>query len=480
MESFKDIIFTRSYINGEWVEREETFDVFNPYTEERIVSLADASEEQWEEAVQAAHNAFEPWKRLTAKERSSILLKWYDLLQENKEKIAGLMSLESGKVIGECLSEVDYGASFIQWFGEEAKRVYGLTIPEFSVDRRVKVIRQPIGVVAAITPWNFPLAMITRKIAPALAVGCTVVIRPSSVTPLTALALSYYAEKAGFPKGVINTIVNAEASQAGKFLCGHPHISKISFTGSTEVGKILAKQSASTLKKVSLELGGNAPLIVFKDADIKNAVESAITAKFRFAGQTCVCINRILVHRDIYNHFTKKLTEEVQKLKTGDPSLKENQIGPLISKEVLPKMERFIKDAQEKGGEILCGGTKEKNNIFSPTVIGNANHKMRFAQEEIFGPIAPIFKFDSFEEAIHMANDTIYGLAAYLYTDDINTAIRASEQLQYGMIGINEGLISSETVPFGGIKESGYGREGSKYGIEDYTQLKYICTGNVR
>lgn len=480
MESFKDIIFTRSYINGEWVESEETFDVFNPYTEERIVSPGDASEEQWEEAVQAAHNAFEPWKRLTAKERSSILLKWYDLLQENKEKIAGLMSLESGKVIGECLSEVDYGASFIQWFGEEAKRVYGLTIPEFSVDRRTKVIRQPIGVVAAITPWNFPLAMITRKVAPALAVGCTVVIRPSSVTPLTALALSYYAEKAGFPKGVINTIVNAEASQAGKFLCAHPHISKISFTGSTKVGKILAKQSASTLKKVSLELGGNAPLIVFKDADIKNAVKSAITAKFRFAGQTCVCINRILVHRDIYNPFIKRLTEEVQKLKSGDPSLKENQIGPLINKEVLPKMENFIKDAQEKGGEILCGGTKGKNNIFSPTVIGNANRKMRFAQEEIFGPIAPVFKFDSFEEAIHMANDTIYGLAAYLYTDDINTAIHASEQLQYGMIGVNEGLISSETVPFGGIKESGYGREGSKYGIEDYTQLKYICIGNVR
>src|SRR5690625_1583564 len=354
MESFKDIIFTRSYINGEWVEREETFDVFNPYTEERIVSLADASEEQWEEAVQAAHNAFEPWKRLTAKERSSILLKWYDLLQENKEKIAGLMSLESGNVIGECLSEVDYGASFIQWFGEEAKRVYGLTIPEFSSDRRVKVIRQPVGVIAAITPWNFPLAMITRKIAPALAAGCTVIVRPSSVTPLTALALQHLADQAGFSKGVINTLVNSKASEAGRFFCEHPLISKISFTGSTQVGKILAEQASSTLKKVSLELGGNAPLIVFEDAQIDKAVQSAVEAKFRFAGQTCVCINRILVHEKIYDVFVKKLVEKVEQLPVGDPSEKENKIGPLINKDVLPKMEEFVKDAEEKGGKILC------------------------------------------------------------------------------------------------------------------------------
>lgn len=479
MKKSHNLIFTKSIINGEEVGSSSTFDVLNPYTDKKIASIHDSTEEDWENAVQAAHQTFDTWKRTTAKERSSILLKWHELLQENKQELAELMSLESGKVISECLGEVDYGASFVQWFGEEAKRNYGLTIPEFSTDRRVRVIRQPVGVVAAITPWNFPLAMITRKIAPALAAGCTVIVRPSSVTPLTALALQHLADKAGFPKGVIHTIVNAKASEAGKFFCEHKLISKISFTGSTKVGKILAKQASSTLKKVSLELGGNAPLIVFEDAQIDKAVQSAVKAKFRFAGQTCVCINRILVHEKVYDSFVKKFVEEVKQLPVGDPSKEENKIGPLIHKDVLPKMEDFIKDAEEKGGKVLCGGKRESNNIFMPTVIGNATSEMRFSKEEIFGPLAPVFKFSSFEEAIRMANDTIYGLASYIYTDDLNTSIRAAEELEYGMVGINEGLISSETVPFGGIKQSGYGREGSKYGIEDYTHIKYICTGNV-
>lgn len=479
MKNSNNLIFTKSIINGEEAGSSSTFDVFNPYTDEKIAAISDSTEKDWEMAVKAAHQAFDKWKKTTAKERSAILLKWYALLQENKQELAELMSLESGKVISECLGEVDYGASFVQWFGEEAKRTYGLTIPEYSSDRRVKVIRQPVGVVAAITPWNFPLAMITRKIAPALAAGCTVIVRPSSVTPLTALALQHLADQAGFPKGVINTLVNAKASEAGRFFCEHPLISKISFTGSTQVGKILAEQASSTLKKVSLELGGNAPLIVFEDAQIEKAVQSAVEAKFRFAGQTCVCINRILVHEKIYDVFVKKLVEKVEQLPVGDPSQKENKIGPLINKDVLPKMEEFIKDAEEKGGKVLCGGRQEKNNIFMPTVIGNASSEMRFAKEEIFGPLAPVFKFASYEEAIRMANDTIYGLASYIYTDDLNTSIRAAEELEYGMVGINEGLISSETVPFGGIKQSGYGREGSKYGIEDYTHIKYICTGNV-
>lgn len=479
MQNSNNLIFTKSIINGEEVASSSTFDVFNPYTDEKIAAISDSTEKDWEMAVKAAHQAFDKWKKTTAKERSSILLKWYALLQDNKQELAELMSLESGKVISECLGEVDYGASFVQWFGEEAKRTYGLTIPEFSSDRRVKVIRQPVGVIAAITPWNFPLAMITRKIAPALAAGCTVIVRPSSVTPLTALALQHLADQAGFSKGVINTLVNSKASEAGRFFCEHPLISKISFTGSTQVGKILAEQASSTLKKVSLELGGNAPLIVFEDAQIDKAVQSAVEAKFRFAGQTCVCINRILVHEKIYDVFVKKLVEKVEQLPVGDPSEKENKIGPLINKDVLPKMEEFVKDAEEKGGKILCGGRQEKNNIFMPTVIGNASSEMRFAKEEIFGPLAPVYKFSSYEEAIRMANDTIYGLASYIYTDDLNTSIRAAEELEYGMVGINEGLISSETVPFGGIKQSGYGREGSKYGIEDYTHIKYICTGNV-
>lgn len=480
MKDIKDILFDSSFLDGDWTDSEQTFDVINPYSNEIITSVKDSLPEQWESAVKSASKAFESWKSLSAKERSSILLRWYSLLLDHKNELAHLMSVESGKPITECLGEVDYGLSFIQWFGEEAKRIYGDTMPGFTSDRRVQIIRQPIGVVAAITPWNFPLAMITRKVAPALAVGCTVVIRPSAETPLTALAINHFADKAGFPKGVINTIITKDANKVGRFLCEHPKISKLSFTGSTRIGQLLAVQSASTLKKLSLELGGNAPFIVFDDAHLENAVKGAVAAKFRFAGQTCVCINRILVQEKIYPAFVKRFAEEVQKLKLGDPLSPKTQIGPLIRPKVLDKMADFITDAKNKGGEILCGGSVDSNNTFSPTVISEANEKMIFAKEEIFGPIAPVFRFKNFDEAISMANNTIYGLASYVYTENINTAILASEQLEYGMVGINEGIISSEMVPFGGVKQSGYGREGSKYGTEDYTIIKYICTGNVK
>lgn len=480
MESIEKLLFDKSYINGEWQESPKSFEVLNPYNNKLIVKVHDSTEQQWEDAVNSASDVFDEWKSKTAKDRATILDTWFNLIIQHKEELSQIMCLESGKPYTECLGEIAYGASFIQWFAEEAKRLYGDTIPGFTSDRRVQVIRQPIGVVACITPWNFPMAMITRKVAPALAAGCTAVIRPSAETPLSALALNFLADQAGMPKGVMNTIVGNQASAMGKFLCEHPKVAKISFTGSTQVGQLLAAQSASTLKKVSLELGGNAPFIVFKDADIEKAVKGAIAAKYRFAGQTCVCVNRILVHEDVYPAFTKRFTEETKKLKIDDPINPKTNIGPLINQKAIDKIKRFVEDALKKGGEILCGGDTINETTFAPTVISNANSKMLFAKEEIFGPLAPIFSFKNFEEAIKMANDTIYGLASYIYTNDINTSILASEQLEYGMVGINEGIISSEVVPFGGVKYSGYGREGSKYGIEDYTIIKYICIGNVK
>ncbi|SFB72694.1 succinate-semialdehyde dehydrogenase / glutarate-semialdehyde dehydrogenase [Flexibacter flexilis DSM 6793] len=480
MSEYQSLIFDKSYINGEWVaEYAQTFDVTNPADGSKIGSIYNSGTQLLQKAVDAAHAAFPAWKSKTGKERQAILDKWFELIVANKKAIATIMTLESGKPLTESLGEVDYGASFIQWFGEEAKRVYGDTIPGYTPDRRIVVIRQPVGVVGALTPWNFPLAMITRKVAPALAVGCTVVIRPSELTPFTALALAKLADEAGFPKGVFNMFVNDNAPDSGKLLCESEKVSKISFTGSTRVGQLLVNQSAGTLKKLSLELGGNAPFIVFEDADIDLAVKGAVAAKFRNAGQTCVCVNRFLVHDSVYDEFAEKFTKAVQNLKIGNGLGEGVNIGPLIHARAIASCKDFVADAQAKGGKVLAGGKALNDYFFEPTVIADATPEMKFAQNEIFGPIAPLFRFKTDEEAIAMANDTIFGLASYLYTNNVKRSWRVSEALEYGMVGINEGLISTEVAPFGGIKYSGQGREGSKYGIEDYTEIKYMCIGNV-
>ena len=473
MEEYRQLLFSKSYINGEWVsEQTETFEVLNPADGSLIAEVSNGNGHTVSQAIDAAHSAFKPWSRKSAKERSVIMQRWYAMIIENREYIAKIMTLESGKPIHESRGEVDYGAAFIQWFAEEAKRLYGDIIPGYTADRRIMVIKQPIGVVGAITPWNFPLAMITRKVSPALAAGCTVVVRPSEETPLTALAIAHLAEKAGFPKGVFNVVVGIDASAMGKVLCESPLVSKISFTGSTRVGQILSTQCVSTLKKLSLELGGNAPFIVFEDADIDAAVKGAIAGKFRFSGQTCVCVNRILVQEKIYDVFTAKFVKAVSELRPGNGMDEEVNIGPLINKKAISRVESLVEDAVKKGGKILIGGKRMDDHFFLPTVIGDAKAEMDFAKEEIFGPVAPIFKFSSDEEAIHLANDTIYGLASYFYTNDLKRSWKISEALEYGIVGINEGLISSEVAPFGGVKYSGSGREGSKYGIEDYIENK--------
>jgi len=480
MIDYKKLIFEKSFVNGQWCSEGNTkIAVKNPVDLSVISHVYNEDRPLVKKAIDAAHEAFKSWKKTSAKERSAVLLKWYDLIQQHKAEIATIMTLESGKPYQESLGEIDYGAAYIQWFAEEAKRNYGDVIPGFTSEKRIITLKQPIGVVGAITPWNFPLAMITRKIAPALAVGCTVVIRPSEETPLTALALNYLAHEAGFPKGVINTVVGANASEMGKELCESQKVAKISFTGSTNVGKILMQQCADTLKKMSLELGGNAPFIVFDDADIDLAVKGAIAGKFRFSGQTCVCVNRILVQEGVYDQFIEKFTQATLALKLGNGLDKTVTMGPLINQRAIERMKNMVQDAVAKGGKIVTGGNFIAPQFFEPTVIANANKDMLFAQEEIFGPIAPIFKFKTEEEAIEMANDTIYGLASYFYTNNLNRTWRVREALDYGIVGINDGLISSEMVPFGGVKYSGQGREGSKYGMDYYTEIKYVCIGNV-
>lgn len=481
MKNFKELIYDQSYVNGEWVAGGNTkFQVSNPADGSLVSTVYDGDTQLVNQAIDAAHQAFGLWKAKSAKERSVIMYRWYELMIEHKDALATIMTLECGKPLAESRGEVEYGASFIQWFAEEGKRVYGDVIPGFTADRRVMVVKQPIGVVGVITPWNFPLAMITRKLGPALAVGCTVVVRPSEETPLSALAMVALAEEAGFPAGVINVVVGTHAAETGKVLCESPLVSKISFTGSTRVGQILSAQSVSTLKKLSLELGGNAPFIVFEDADIDAAVKGAVAGKFRFSGQTCVCVNRILVHEDIYDVFSERFVKAVAALNVGNGMDEGVNFGPLINKKAMQRNENLVADALSKGGEILLGGKKLNDYFFLPTVIGQANSNMEFAKEEIFGPIAPLFKFKTDEEAIQMANDTMYGLASYFYTNDITRTWKVSEALEYGIVGVNEGLISSESVPFGGVKYSGAGREGSKYGIDDYTEMKYICIGNIK
>jgi len=471
-----------AYVNGHWMGASsgQTFAVENPATGEVIATVPDMNREDVRKAIDAADAAWPTYRDTTAKERSVFLRNWYHLIMENKEELAHLMTRESGKVITESLGEVNYGASFVEWFAEEAKRVYGDVIPPPTRDRRLVVIKQSIGVVAALTPWNFPLAMITRKVSPALAAGSPVVVKPAAETPLTALALSLLAEQAGFPPGVYNTVTSSQSSEVGKELCENKKVRKLSFTGSTLVGKTLMAQAAPTLKKLSLELGGNAPFIVFDDADVDAAVQGALVSKYRHNGQTCVCVNRILVQGNVYEEFIEKFTRAVQGLKTGNVLDKNVQVGPLIHEKGLRKVQEHIRDALEKGAKITTGGQAIEGLFFQPTVLTGATPEMRIAREEVFGPVAPVFRFSTEQEAIQMANDTDYGLASYFYSRNVNRCWRVAEALEYGMVGINEGLISTEVAPFGGIKESGFGREGSKYGMDYFTEIKYLCFGGVQ
>ena len=472
------IKYNESFIDGKFQSLGKlSFEVLNPANEEILSKVNDGGVLVTKKAIKSSEIAFKSWSKLTAKSRSLYLENLNKLILDNKNELAKLITLECGKPINESIGEVLYGASFIKWFAEEGKRTYGEVIPTTHENKRMIVIKQPVGVVSAITPWNFPLAMITRKIAPALAAGCSVIVMPSYETPLTALYLANLTSKAGFPKGVINFIVGKDVSSMGKILCNSKIVKKISFTGSTIVGKILSKQSSSTLKKLSLELGGNAPVIVFDDADIDKAVDGTISSKFRNSGQTCVCINRIFVHKKIHDKFVSKLIEKVKKLKIGNGLQKDTSIGPMINGSAIKKNIDLLNDSISKGGSVLTGGKIIKNNFFEPTVIVNANMKMHFFKEEIFGPIAPIYKFENDKEVIEMANNTDYGLAAYFFSENISRCWKTAEKLEYGMIGINEGLISTEVAPFGGMKYSGYGREGSKYGILNYLEIKYLCFG---
>jgi len=474
---------TQAYLNGAWrsANNGATFDVINPFSKEHLAAIPDMGVEECLEAIDAAHEAFHIWKNYTAGKRSKILKKWYALQLEHVEGLARLLTIEQGKPLAEAKGEIRYGASFVEWFAEEARRVYGDVIPGHGRDKRITVIKQAIGVVGAITPWNFPSAMITRKVAPALAAGCTVVIKPSELTPLSALALAELAEQAGFPKGVLNIITTQNAPAIGKELTSNPKVKKISFTGSTKVGKILLKQSADAVKKVSLELGGNAPFIVFDDANIDDAVEGAIASKFRNTGQTCVCSNRIFAQAGVYDAFVTKLAQAVKQLNLGNGLKKGVNVGPLIEPKALDFVEEVVADARANGATILTGGQVSAVNdqIYEPTIVTNPNRDMMVFRAEIFGPVAPVFKFDTEAEVIALANDTNYGLASYFYGRDYARIWRVAEALEYGMVGINTGMISTTVAPFGGIKESGFGREGSKYGIEDYVNIKYMCWGGV-
>ena len=478
------LLKAHGYINGEWVgdNTESRFEVTNAYTNEVISTLPEMGKKETNDAIEAANIAWPNWRSKTAKERSVILKKWFDLIMENQEDLAILMTAEQGKPIAEARGEVGYGASFIEWFAEEGKRTYGDVIPTPSNDRRIIVIKQPIGVVAAITPWNFPIAMITRKCAPALAAGCPVVIKPASETPLSALAIAELADQAGIPKGVLNVVVGTHSREIGLALTDSKIVRKLSFTGSTAVGKILTRNCADTMKKVSMELGGNAPFIVFDDADLDSAVSGALISKFRNTGQTCVCSNRILVQEGIYDEFVTRLADSVKTLNVGNGMEDGINQGPLISQKALDKVKDHISDAVDKGAVIVAGGKPHQSGgtMFEPTVISNVDSSMKVASEETFGPLAPIFKFSTEQEAIDMANDTEFGLASYFYTSNVNRIWRVSEALEYGMVGVNEGVISNEVAPFGGVKESGLGREGSHYGIDDFLELKYICMGGLK
>lgn len=468
-------------VNGKWISSGSSFEVLNPFNKEVIAQVANLNEGHTKDAIRAAEEAFPVWAGYTAGKRARILKNWYKLILANADDLALILTTEQGKPLVEAKGEVKYGASYVEWFAEEARRVYGDTIPGQSRDKRITIIKQPIGVVSAITPWNFPSAMITRKISPAIAAGCTVVLKPSELTPLSALALGQLSIEAGFPPGVINIIPTIDAPSVGLEMTKNKSVRKVSFTGSTAVGKLLLAQSADSIKKVSLELGGNAPFIVFEDADLDEAVKGVMASKFRNAGQTCVCSNRIFVHHSIYDTFNDKLVAAVAGLNLGSGLDAASHIGPLIEDKAVQFVSSIVEDAVQNGGEILAGGKciTEDSLIFEPTIIKNANKEMKLFKEEIFGPIAPIFKFDTEEEVLALANDTNYGLAAYFYGRDYARIWRVAEGLEYGMIGINTGLTGTPVAPFGGIKESGIGREGSKYGIDDYLNIKYMCWAGI-
>lgn len=473
-----NLIRESCYINGEWVPANSgrTIAVRNPFDANVLGHVPECGEVETRRAIEAANSAWHSWKSLSAKERTDFLWTFAHLIEQNKEDLARIMTLEQGKPIQESRGEIDYANAFIKWFAEEGRRVYGDVIPANKRNARLVVIKQPVGVVAAITPWNFPAAMITRKIAPALAVGCTVIVKPAEETPFSALALAFLAEQAGIPPGVLN-IVTGVAEAIGGEMTSNPLVRKLSFTGSTKVGRLLMQQCAPTIKKLSLELGGNAPFIVFDDADLDAAVAGTIASKFRNTGQTCVCANRILVHDSVYAEYTKKLIHAVRNLKVGNGLQEEVQQGPLINEAALDKVKLHVEDATSKGAQILCGGKPHALGglFFEPTVLTEATMAMLLAKEETFGPVAPLFRFHSEEEAVEIANNTEFGLASYFYSKNIDRIWRVAEALEYGIVGINAGIISTEVAPFGGVKQSGIGREGSKYGIEPYVEIKYLC-----
>jgi succinate-semialdehyde dehydrogenase / glutarate-semialdehyde dehydrogenase len=464
-----------AYIDGQWVEGTRTLDVVNPATQQLLGRVPAMGAARTEQAVAAAHRAFESWRRLAAGERGAILQRWFERIIANQEDLARLMTAEQGKPLSESRGEVTYAASFIEWFGQESRRAYGQVIPGHMADKRLVVLREPVGVVAAVTPWNFPAAMITRKVGPALAAGCTVVLKPSSLTPFSALALAWLGAEAGVPAGVFN-VVTGEPAAIGEVLTSDPRIRKFTFTGSTRMGKLLAARCMDTVKHLSLELGGNAPFIVFDDADVERAVTGAIQSKFRNTGQTCVCANRFLVQRGIHDQFVTKLCEKVAAMKVGDGLAGTTQQGPLINAAAVDTVERHVQDALAGGGKLLAGGKRLGGNFFAPTVITDVSPKALLCSEETFGPLAGIVKFDTEAQAIELANNTTAGLASYFYTRDLNRAWRVSEALQYGMVGLNTGLISTTVAPFGGVKESGLGREGSSFGLAEYLETKLVCT----
>ena len=473
------LLVTKAFVAGEWVDADDgtTFDITNPARGDVICSVPDLGRAETARAIEAARIAMKDWAARTGKERAQVLRKWFDLMMENQDDLGAILTAEMGKPLAEAKGEVAYGAGFIEWFGEEAKRVYGETIPGHMPDKRITVIKQPIGVVGSITPWNFPNAMIARKAGPALAVGCGFVCRPASETPLSALAMAVLGERAGLPKGVLSVVTSSKASDIGKEFCENPTVRKLTFTGSTEVGRILLRQAADQVMKCSMELGGNAPFIVFDDADLDAAVQGAMASKFRNNGQTCVCANRIYVQAGVYDAFAQKLADAVNALKVGDGLEDGTDAGPLINEKAVEKVQDHIKDVVDHGGKVVTGGSRHSKGgtFFEPTVLTGVTQDMKVSTEETFGPVAPLFKFDTEQEAIDKANATIFGLASYFYARDVGRITRVQEGLEYGIVGVNTGLISTEVAPFGGVKQSGLGREGSHHGIEDYLEMKYIC-----
>ncbi|WP_284618879.1 NAD-dependent succinate-semialdehyde dehydrogenase [Aquabacterium humicola] len=475
------LLKTDALIGGDWLAGNARFDVLDPATGEKLADVANCGPVDCHNAIVAAERAWPTWRAKTAKERAAIMMKWFGLLHQHADDLARIMTAEQGKPLAEARGEVGYGASFIEWFAEEARRIYGETIPTTDNNKRYLVIKQPIGVCAAITPWNFPIAMITRKVAPALAAGCPVIIKPAEATPLSALAVAELAQRAGMPAGVLN-IVTADAEQSievGKVLCSSDVIRHLSFTGSTEVGRILMRQCAGSIKKLSLELGGNAPFIVFDDADLEAAVDGAMASKYRNAGQTCVCANRLYAQAGIYDRFVARLSEKTQTLKVGNGFEPGVTTGPLIDGAAIEKVEAHVADAVAKGARIVVGGQKIGERFYAPTVLANVTAEMLCAKEETFGPVAPVFRFETEDEAVAAANATEFGLASYFYSRDIGRIFRVGEALEYGMVGINTGIISTAEVPFGGVKQSGLGREGGRQGIDDYVEVKYLCLGDI-